>query len=87
MRRSILAVMFATATLTGMYIGPASAVDEHAPHGGDGSHTHHVHKGNGECEDIDEVAFEGGHRGMHRAANESGPDKGPYHGTCADHQA
>ena len=85
MRRSILAVLFATATITGFYVGTASAVDEHAPHGGPGSHTHHVHKGNGECEDIDEVAFEPQHRGLHRGSNESGPSQGPYHGTCASH--
>lgn len=85
MRRLITAAVFSAAVAIGSFGGTASAVDEHAPHGGPGSHTHHVHKGNGDCEDIDEVAFEPQHRGLHRGANESGPGQGPFHGTCASH--
>lgn len=65
-------------------VGPASAVDEHAPHGGAGSHPHHVHTGGGECVDH-QPSMEGGARGIHRGANESGPDHGMWHGSCATH--
>lgn len=63
----------------------AGAVDEHAPHGGDGSHPHHTHTGNGDCHDMGGPEFEPGERGRHQGANQSGPDHGMWHGTCEDH--
>jgi hypothetical protein len=47
-----------------------------------GSHTHHVHTGNGGCVDIDAVSFLPLDRGLHRGANESGFETGPWHGPC-----
>ncbi len=85
MRRVIIAVILAAAVAVGTFTGAAYAVDENAPHGGPGSHPHHVHTGDGGCEDIDERRFEPGSRGLHRGAHESGPEHGPYHGTCATH--
>jgi hypothetical protein len=64
--------------------GPA----EPAPNSGDAtSHPHHVHQGNGTCEDIDEQWFEGGtsHQGVHQGARSTGSGQGPDHGTCANH--
>lgn len=61
---------------------PASAADpqaaEQSPVGGTHAHQHVVMTGSG-CVDIDQVLFEPDTRGLHRAANESGPDKGPWH--------
>lgn len=85
MKRLIMGATLSVAIAFGTLVGTAYAVDEHAPHGGPGSHPHHVHTGNGECEDIDERSFEPAGRGLHRGANESGPEHGPYHGTCASH--
>lgn len=85
MRRLFGAFLIAAAVTAGTFVGAAYATDENAPHGGPGSHPHHVHKGNGECEDLDQRYFEPSHRGLHRASNESGTESGPYHGTCADH--
>ena len=64
--------------------GPAQP----APNSGEaGSHPHHVHKGDGTCEDIDEQQFERDDRGLHRAAGETDdPGQGPDHGTCANHR-
>ena len=85
MRRAIAAVLLSAAVGAGTFVGAAYATDENAPHSGPTSHPHHVHKGNGECEDIDEVLFERDHRGLHQGAGQSGPDRGPWHGTCATH--
>jgi hypothetical protein len=84
MRRSILALI-AVAALSGGYVGVADAADDNSSHDGQTAHTHHVHKGNGECEDIDEQTFAAEHRGLHQGANQSGSDRGPWHGTCANH--
>lgn len=84
MRRFIAgAAVFAAA-----FVGSGSAagaVDENAPHGGQGSHPHHVHTGDGECRDVDSVRFEPDDRGLHQGSNQSGPEQGPFHGTCATH--
>ncbi len=52
------------------------------PRGGPMQHTHHVHTGNGGCVDIDSVMFDPDHRGLHQGSNASGPERGPWHGTC-----
>lgn len=63
----------------------ASAVPaEQSPIGGPGAHPHHVHTGNGGCRDLAAPPMEPGARGLHRASNESGPARGPFHGTCAE---
>jgi hypothetical protein len=52
---------------------------DQSPVGGEHAHRHVVMTGSG-CVDIDQVLFEPDLvRGMHRAANETGPDKGPWH--------
>lgn len=48
------------------------------------AHPHHVHTGNGGCVDIDSVLFVPADRGLHRGSNSSGPDRGPFHGTCSE---
>ncbi|MDQ3962387.1 MAG: hypothetical protein M3277_00485 [Actinomycetota bacterium] len=80
----IVAGMFAAALAVGTVGGVAYGSDENAPNNrtADGAHPHHVHKGNADCENLDEVWFEREHRGMHRGANESGSEHGPWHGTC-----
>lgn len=85
MRRSILALMAVAALSGGSAAGVAYAADDSSPHDGPSAHTHHVHKGNGECEDIDEQKFAAEHRGLHQGANQSGSEHGPWHGTCATH--
>ncbi len=85
MRRSIAGVLLSTVVGVGAFVPAALATDENSPHSGPGAHPHHVHKGNGECETIDERRFEPDARGMHRAAMESGPDHGVWHGSCASH--
>ena len=74
----------AVALVGGVSMGAAGAVDEHAPHGGPGSHPHHIHTGNGECHDY-KVDMEGGNRGLHGSSNNAGPDHGMWHGRCATH--
>lgn len=54
---------------------------EQSPLGGPGAHPHHVDTGSG-CVDINAVTFEPLTFGLHRGANESGPDMGPWHGPC-----
>lgn len=72
--------------VVGSFGGAAYAVDEHAPHGNQTSHPHHVHTGNGGCTDIDQVQFEADSMaGMHNAAIRSGNQRGPWHGTCESH--
>ena len=85
MRRVIVAAALTVALVTGGYASTAHGADENAPHGGPGSHPHHVHTGNGGCRDLSGPDFEPGDRGRHRASNESGEEHGPYHGTCASH--
>lgn len=48
------------------------------------THPHHIHTGNGECNDAQQD-MEGGARGLHRGANESGFEHGMWHGSCATH--
>lgn len=85
MKRFVAGVSLVALVGLASFGGAAYAVDEHAPHGNETSHPHHVHTGSG-CEDIDEVRFEADHLGgMHRAAIESGNTRGPWHGTCATH--
>lgn len=45
-------------------------------------HSHHVHTGDGGCVEIDSVFFLATGRGLHHGANMSGPEAGPWHGTC-----
>jgi hypothetical protein len=54
---------------------------DQSPIGGAGAHTHHVNTPSG-CVDIDALMFEPLAFGLHRGANESGPDMGPWHGPC-----
>lgn len=49
---------------------------------GEGGHTHHVTTGNGSCQSVGAVAFLPQDRGLHRGANASGRDHGPWHGPC-----
>lgn len=60
-------------------VAPAAGADP--PHG-DGGHTHHVTTGNGGCVDVNAVVFLPENRGLHRGANASGSDRGPWHGPC-----
>lgn len=71
----------------GLAAAPAAltAPAEQSPVGGATAHLHHVHTGNGECHNIDSVRFEHDDRGLHRGAQESGSDHGPWHGTCEKH--
>lgn len=86
MKRMIVGLLLSTVASIALFGGAAFAVDEHASHGNQTSHPHHVHTGNGECEDIDEVKFEADHLGgLHRGALQSGNQRGPWHGTCAGH--
>ena len=85
MKRFIAATAMSIALIAGGFAGSAHGADEHAPHGGGGSHPHHVHTGDGGCRDLGGPAFEPDDRGRHRASNESGSEQGPYHGTCASH--
>jgi hypothetical protein len=83
MKRIMLLV--AVALLMAVFAGVAQAQPaDQAPVGGQFAHPHHVHTGNGECVDIDSVLFEPDVRGLHRASNETGMEKGPFHGTCAE---
>ncbi len=78
MKRIIL--LATVALLITVFAGVANAQPAlHAPVGPTG-HTHHVLTGSG-CVDINNVKFEGGDRGLHRGANESGPH-GPAHLAC-----
>ncbi len=81
--RRILVVMFLSLILLMALAGSAGAANpqpaEQAPIEGTHAHQHFVLTGNGGCVDIDQVLFEPGPRGLHRAANETGPDKGPQH--------
>jgi hypothetical protein len=80
MRRGALAVC----TVGALTVGPAVtlAADppaaEQSPIGGTHAHRHVVLTPSG-CVDIDQVLFEPDRRGLHRAANESGHDQGPWH--------
>lgn len=86
MKRIIVSLLLSAVVGIALFSGAAFAVDEHAPHGNQTSHPHHVHKGNGGCENIDEVKFEANSMaGLHRAALESGNQRGPWHGTCESH--
>jgi hypothetical protein len=51
---------------------------EQSPVGGEHAHQHFVITGNG-CVDINQVLFEPAGRGLHRGANASGPERGPWH--------
>jgi hypothetical protein len=79
MKRIILLVTVALLMALSTGVAKAQPADE-APVG-PGGHYHHVITGNGGCVDIDSVTFEGGDRGLHRGANESGTH-GPSHGMC-----
>lgn len=85
MKRLIAATALSVALVTGGYAGSAHGAGDNAPHGGDGSHPHHVHTGDGGCRDMSGPEFEPDDRGRHRASNESGSEQGPFHGTCASH--
>lgn len=74
--RSIIAAAIVASTLA---VTPAAHA---APPHGEGGHTHHVLLGNGECLDVDAVAFFVDDRGLHRGAGASGPDHGIWHGPC-----
>lgn len=71
--------------LAGLAGTPALAADPPAaapsPVGGTDAHPHSVVTGSG-CVDINQVLFERAERGLHRAAFETGTDKGPWHGAC-----
>lgn len=84
--RRFPAALLATGALS-LATAPAAlaAPADQSPLGGANAHPHHVHTGDGECTNIDSVRFEPGDRGLHRAANESGTEHGPWHGTCASH--
>ena len=66
---------------------PAASADPSpespSPVGGPGAHPHHVHTGQG-CRDLKAPPMEPGNKGLHRGSNASGPDRGPFHGTCKE---
>lgn len=83
MRIKTLAVAATTVTVTvlGGWTVPTSA---EPPVNTDGSgHVHHVWLGNGSCLQIDAVTWDATTTGMHRGANMSGVDHGPWHGPCS----
>ena len=88
MRR--FAILLATAAALAL-AAPAGAAEppaaDQSPVGGTHAHRHVVITPSG-CVDIDQVLFEPDVRGLHRAANETGPGKGPEHVfpglSCAD---
>lgn len=86
MRKLATSVLAAGALSLAAAPAALAAPAEQSPIGGPNAHPHHVHTGNGECQNIDSVRFEPGDRGVHRGANESGPAQGPWHGTCETHQ-
>lgn len=59
----------------------SAAPAEQSPVGGEHAHPHHVSTGQG-CRDLAAPPMEPGARGLHRGSNESGPGRGPFHGTC-----
>ena len=73
----IATVLAGALAAVGLSTAPVVAAPPHGP----GGHTHHVWTGNGECVDIDSVAFLAEQRGLHRGASASGPG-GPGHGAC-----
>lgn len=75
--RRVRTVLAAT-LLTVLGVAPAAVAEP--PHG-EGGHTHHVHTPEG-CVDTDQVVFFVEDRGMHRAGNSSGFEKGVWHGSC-----
>ena len=80
MRRILLLVT--VALLMAVFTSVANAQPaEESPVGGEGAHPHHVNTGSG-CKDIDSVTFEPDDRGLHRGSDESGPERGPFHGSC-----
>lgn len=56
--------------------------DERSPIGGEHAHTHHIHTGNGDCVDIDEVRFEPRAHGLHHGVTSSNDRADMWHGTC-----
>lgn len=78
--RTILLATATSAALTLPLVAPSPASAD--PIVDDGGHVHHVITGSGACVAIDAVAFLAEPRGLHRGANESGTDQGPWHGPC-----
>lgn len=79
--KTILALAAALSTASiALTVGPAAA--EPPVNHDDSGHVHHVWLGNGECHQIDSVTWDPTGRGMHRGANSSGPERGPWHGPC-----
>lgn len=56
--------------------------DDRSPVGGEHAHTHHIHTGNGDCVDIDQVRFEPGGHGLHHGVSQSDDRADMWHGTC-----
>lgn len=76
----VIAISAALATSVIGLAGPAAAGP---PVNTDGSgHVHHVRTGNGECHEINAVSWDATENGLHRGANSSGVDSGPWHGPC-----
>ena len=74
----VLCVLGALAAAPGTALAADPRAAEQSPIGGTHAHRHFVLTGNG-CVDIDQVLFEPAGRGLHRAAEESGPNHGPQH--------
>lgn len=79
--RKLSTALAAAVSLLLLTASVALAAAPQAPIGGEGAHPHHVTTPAG-CVDINAVLFEPGARGLHRASEETGPDKGPFHGPC-----
>ncbi len=87
MRRLVLVILTTLASLALSAVPAFAGAPVAGTPASDGlfPHTHHVDTGNGGCVDIDAVAFfavTDPSAGLHMGANASGPDLGPWHGTC-----
>ena len=77
-RLAIVIATVATLALAAPAVADEPPAADQSPIGGEHAHRHIVITGSG-CVDIDHVLFEPAARGLHRGANASGPDRGPWH--------
>lgn len=83
MRRLIAVIALMFIITMAMMAGSALADSPVRPPGSPPpAHPHHVHKGNGGCVDINSVFFVPHPHGLHQGSTASGPNRGPFHGSC-----